>query len=72
MSYSGGTVPAGDGDRQFRVIDGLTVRLAQSEGRDFHALLLSSWPGSLLAFEPMWARLAAALVTSARQHGRAS
>jgi pimeloyl-ACP methyl ester carboxylesterase len=43
---------------QFRVIDGLTVRLAQSENRDHHALLLSPWPESLLAFEPMWARLA--------------
>jgi pimeloyl-ACP methyl ester carboxylesterase len=43
---------------QFRVIDGLTVRFAQSENRDDHALLLSPWPESLLAFEPMWARLA--------------
>ena len=43
---------------QFRVIDGLTVRFAQSEDRDDHALLLSPWPESLLAFEPMWARLA--------------
>jgi pimeloyl-ACP methyl ester carboxylesterase len=43
---------------QFRVIDGLTVRFAQSEDRNAHALLLSPWPESLLAFEPMWARLA--------------
>ena len=43
---------------QFRVIDGLTIRFAQSEDRDDHALLLSPWPESLLAFEPMWARLA--------------
>jgi pimeloyl-ACP methyl ester carboxylesterase len=43
---------------QFRVIDGLTVRFAQSENRSDHALLLSPWPESLLAFEPMWARLA--------------
>jgi hypothetical protein len=43
---------------QFRVIDGLTVRFAQSEDRGDHALLLSPWPESLLAFEPMWARLA--------------
>jgi pimeloyl-ACP methyl ester carboxylesterase len=43
---------------QFRVIDGLTVRFAQSGDRDDHALLLSPWPESLLAFEPMWARLA--------------
>jgi pimeloyl-ACP methyl ester carboxylesterase len=43
---------------QFRVIDGLSVRFAQSEDRDDHALLLSPWPESLLAFEPMWERLA--------------
>ena len=43
---------------RFRVIEGLTVRFAQSEDRDDHALLLSPWPESLLAFEPMWARLA--------------
>ena len=43
---------------QFRVIDGLTVRFAQSEDRDDHALLLSPWPESLFAFEQMWARLA--------------
>jgi pimeloyl-ACP methyl ester carboxylesterase len=43
----------------FRVIDGLTVRFAQSEDRDDHALLLSPWPESLLAFEPIWTRLAA-------------
>jgi pimeloyl-ACP methyl ester carboxylesterase len=43
---------------QFRVIDGLSVRFAESEDRSDHALLLSPWPESLLAFEPMWARLA--------------
>jgi pimeloyl-ACP methyl ester carboxylesterase len=43
---------------QFRVIDGLTVRYAASEDRSDHALLLSPWPESLLAFEPVWARLA--------------
>ncbi len=43
---------------KFRVIDGLTVRFAQSEDRDDHALLLSPWPESLFAFEQMWARLA--------------
>jgi hypothetical protein len=35
-----------------------TVRFARSEDRTDHALLLSPWPESLLAFEPMWARLA--------------
>jgi pimeloyl-ACP methyl ester carboxylesterase len=44
---------------QFRVIDGLSVRFAQSQDRDDHALLLSPWPESLLAFEPTWTRLAA-------------
>jgi pimeloyl-ACP methyl ester carboxylesterase len=43
---------------QFRTIDGLSIRFAQSEDRDDHALLLSPWPESLLAFEPTWARLA--------------
>src|ERR1700735_444479 len=43
---------------QFRVIDGLSVRFAQSGDRGDHALLLSPWPETLLAFEPMWARLA--------------
>jgi len=42
---------------QSRVIDGLTVRFAQSENRDDHALLLSPWPESLLAW-PVWTRLA--------------
>jgi pimeloyl-ACP methyl ester carboxylesterase len=42
---------------QFRVIDGLSVRFAESEDRDDHAILLSPWPESLLAFEPTWARL---------------
>jgi pimeloyl-ACP methyl ester carboxylesterase len=43
---------------QFRTIDGLSIRFAESEERDDHALLLSPWPESLLAFEQMWARLA--------------
>jgi pimeloyl-ACP methyl ester carboxylesterase len=43
---------------QFRTIDGLTIRFAESEDTDDHALLLSPWPESLLAFEQMWARLA--------------
>ena len=42
----------------FRVIDGLSVRFAESGDRDDHALLLSPWPESLLAFEPVWTRLA--------------
>jgi pimeloyl-ACP methyl ester carboxylesterase len=45
-------------ETQFRTIDGLSIRFAESgEGHD-HALLLSPWPESLLAFDPIWARLA--------------
>jgi pimeloyl-ACP methyl ester carboxylesterase len=43
---------------RFRTIDGLSIRFAESEDRDDHALLLSPWPESLLAFEPTWPRLA--------------
>jgi pimeloyl-ACP methyl ester carboxylesterase len=43
---------------QFRTIDGLSIRYAESEKRDEHALLLSPWPESLFAFEPTWPRLA--------------
>jgi pimeloyl-ACP methyl ester carboxylesterase len=43
---------------QFRTIDGLSIRFAESELRNDHALLLNPWPESLLAFEPTWARLA--------------
>jgi pimeloyl-ACP methyl ester carboxylesterase len=43
---------------QFRSIDGLSIRFAESEEREDHALLLSPWPESLYAFEPTWARLA--------------
>src|SRR5256885_15362391 len=45
-------------ETQFRTIDGLSIRFAESEDRDDHALLLSPWPESLLAFEPTWPRLA--------------
>ena len=44
-------------EMQFRTIDGLSIRFAESEHRPDHALLLSPWPESLLAFEPTWARL---------------
>src|SRR5580700_1323322 len=43
---------------RFRFISGLTVRFAVSEDHGDHALLLSPWPESLLAFEPVWWRLA--------------
>src|ERR1700730_10795305 len=45
-------------ETQFRTIDGLSIRFAEREEREYHALLLSPWPESLLAFEPTWARLA--------------
>jgi pimeloyl-ACP methyl ester carboxylesterase len=45
-------------EMRFRVIEGLTVRFAESERRSDHALLLSPWPESLLAFEPTWWQLA--------------
>jgi pimeloyl-ACP methyl ester carboxylesterase len=45
-------------EMRFRTIDGLSIRYAESEDRDDHALLLCPWPESLLAFEPTWARLA--------------
>jgi hypothetical protein len=43
---------------QFRTIDGLKIRFAESEQRDDHALLLSPWPESVHAFDQMWHRLA--------------
>ena len=41
-----------------RTIDGLSIRYAESEPRDDHALLLSPWPESIHAFDQMWERLA--------------
>ncbi len=43
---------------RFRFIDGLTVRFASGQDHFDHALLLSPWPESLLAFDPVWWRLA--------------
>jgi len=45
-------------EMRFRLIGGLTVRFAASQDHRDHALLLSPWPESLLAFEPVWWRLA--------------
>jgi pimeloyl-ACP methyl ester carboxylesterase len=45
-------------EMRFRLIGGLTVRFAASEEHSDHALLLSPWPESLLAFHPLWWRLA--------------
>ena len=44
---------------QSRIIDGLTIRFAESDPREDQALLLNPWPESLFAFEPVWSRLAA-------------
>ena len=41
-----------------RIIDGPSVRYAESEPRDHHALLFSPWPESIYAYEPTWNRLA--------------
>jgi pimeloyl-ACP methyl ester carboxylesterase len=41
-----------------RTIDGLSIRYAESEPRDDHALLLSPWPESIYCYEPTWSRLA--------------
>jgi len=45
-------------EMRFRLIGGLTVRFAASEDHSDTALLLSPWPESLLAFEPVWWHLA--------------
>jgi len=42
----------------FRVIDGLSIRFAESDRREADALLLSPWPESVFAYEPIWSRLA--------------
>jgi pimeloyl-ACP methyl ester carboxylesterase len=42
---------------QVRTIDGLSIRYAESEPREDHALLLSPWPESIYCYEPTWTRL---------------
>jgi pimeloyl-ACP methyl ester carboxylesterase len=42
----------------FKIIDGLSIRYVESEPRSADALLLSPWPESVFAYEPMWSRLA--------------
>jgi pimeloyl-ACP methyl ester carboxylesterase len=46
------------GKPTFRLIDGLSIRFVESEQRSAEALLLSPWPESVLAYEPIWSRLA--------------
>ena len=43
---------------RYKTVDGLSIRFAESEPRGVEALLLSPWPESLYAFEPIWSRLA--------------
>jgi pimeloyl-ACP methyl ester carboxylesterase len=44
---------------QFRTVDGVRIRYADSAGSQDQALLLTSpWPESVYAFAPMWATLA--------------
>jgi pimeloyl-ACP methyl ester carboxylesterase len=45
------------GTPTFRLIDGLSIRYVESEERSADALLLSPWPESVLAYEPIWSRL---------------
>jgi pimeloyl-ACP methyl ester carboxylesterase len=42
----------------FRTIDGVSVRLAESDAGMMDVLLLSPWPESVFAYEPIWLRLA--------------
>jgi pimeloyl-ACP methyl ester carboxylesterase len=51
--YSGAAVKT-----QFRDVDGLSIRYAESEPRQVDALLLNPWPESLFAFDRVWAKLA--------------
>ncbi|PRY49035.1 pimeloyl-ACP methyl ester carboxylesterase [Geodermatophilus tzadiensis] len=43
---------------RYTTVDGLAIRYATSSARPDQALLLSPWPESLYAFEPMWPQLA--------------
>jgi pimeloyl-ACP methyl ester carboxylesterase len=59
MSVEPKQVPKGITDPlTFRTIDGLSIRFMKSAPRSVDALLLSPWPESVLAYEPMWSRLA--------------
>ena len=42
----------------FRTIDGLSIRVVESDRRDADALLLSPWPESVFAYEAIWPELA--------------
>lgn len=42
----------------FRIIDGVSIRFVESDPGNADALLLSPWPESVFAYEPIWSRLA--------------
>jgi pimeloyl-ACP methyl ester carboxylesterase len=44
---------------KFRTIDGVSIRFVENGRGDAEALLLSPWPESVFAYEPIWSRLAA-------------
>ena len=43
---------------QYRTIDGVRTRFAESDARDADSLLFCPWPESMYAYESIWARLA--------------
>jgi pimeloyl-ACP methyl ester carboxylesterase len=46
-------------DTQFRTVDGVRIRYAESDGSHERTILLTSpWPESIYAFAPMWSSLA--------------
>jgi len=52
------TTSSKDMQIQFRTVDGVTIRYAESDGRqDNHVLLTNPWPESLYAFLPIWQTL---------------
>src|SRR5260370_2723880 len=52
------TTSSKDMQIQFRPVDGVTIRYAESDGRqDNHVLLTNPWPESLYAFLPIWQTL---------------
>ena len=42
----------------FRMVDGVAIRFVESNPQHADALLLSPWPESVFAYEPIWSRLA--------------
>ena len=42
---------------QYRTIDGVSVRFAESEEHEDHAILLNPWPESIFAWDQIWSRL---------------